>query len=223
MAKGAMQMIISPELSPLKRYTYADYITWNDGIRYELFDGVPYIKFEQEIGGVPSAMAAPAPGHQSIHRELFVQLANFLKGRQCQVFSAPLDVRLDAEADITDDTERVVFQPDIVVICDRSKLDKKGYKGAPDMVIEILSKTTGKKDKILKMQKYQQYGVKEYWIVDPDTRFLYTYLLVNGRYVANNYSDEDIAPVVVLPGCEINLSEVFASLDELEIHNDEEN
>ena len=214
-------MIISPELSPLKRYTYADYLTWNDGIRYELFDGIPYIKYEQETGGVSCAMAAPVPGHQSILGELFIQFRSFLKGRKCQIFMTPFDVRLNADTDTNDDEETVVFQPDIVVICDRSKIDKKGCKGVPDMVIEILSKTTRQKDKILKMQKYQQYGVREYWIADPESRIVYTYLLVNGKYVANNYGGEDTAPVMVLPGCEINLAEVFASLDELEFESEE--
>ncbi|MCL2387200.1 MAG: Uma2 family endonuclease [Defluviitaleaceae bacterium] len=208
-------MIISPDQSPLKRYTYADYLTWNDGVNRELIDGIPYIKYEQIVDGKPCAMAAPASGHQLIFRELFLRLGNFLSGKQCQVLSAPFDVRLNA-CDDDDEDVVLVFQPDIFVVCDKTKIDKKGCKGAPDMVIEILSPTTRKKDKLIKMQKYQQHGVREYWAVDPDARWVDVYLLVEGRYVMSGYGEEDIAPVMVLPDCEINLTEVFAPLDDIE-------
>jgi len=212
--------IISPETQKLERYTYKDYAQWNDGIRYELFDGIPYIKYEQEVNGVPSAMAAPVPRHQSIVRELFGSMWQFLKGRRCQVFTSPFDVMLNHDEDSGD--ADVVFQPDIVVICDPSKIDQKGCRGAPDMVIEVLSTTTRKKDKILKMHKYEQYGVREYWIVDPEANIADVYLLVNGKYMINSYSDDDTAPVMVLPGCEINLKDVFTSMEDWGANESEE-
>lgn len=176
-----------------RRYTYTDYMSWNDGNRYELIDGVIY-------------MMTPAPSweHQSISGELYKQLAVFLTGKNCKVFSSPFDVRLNADSG--DDN---VIQPDIVVICDRSKLAGTGYNGVPDMVIEILSPSTENRDKTLKYDKYLQAGVREYWIVDPDGKTVSVNVLENGKYATSVYTEEDIAPVHVLEGCLINMGEVF--------------
>ena len=106
-----------------------------------------------------------------------------------------------------DDT---VVQPDLVVICDRSKIDDKGCNGAPDMVIEILSPSTARHDKLVKFQLYQNAGVREYWIVDPDTKTVQAHVLESGRYFTAAYGDADTAPVYVLDGCTINLTDVFA-------------
>ena len=177
-------------------YTYADYLTWDDDARYELIDGVPYLM-------------SPAPGrrHQGISSEIHRQLANFLKGKSCKVYSAPFDVRLNA--DEADDT---VVQPDILVVCDKSKLDERGCKGAPDMVIEILSPSTIRHDKVKKLQLYQKTGVREYWIVTPDQKTIDVYTLEEGKYFAAVYSDTDVAPVHVLEGCEITLQDVFGEV-----------
>ena len=129
-----------------ERYTYLDYYSWDDGERWELIDGVAY-----------AMSPAPAPKHQTISRELLVQIANFLKGKPYEVFHAPFDVRLNADSD--DDT---VMQPDIFVVCDKSKIDDKGCNGAPDMIIEILSPSTAKRDIVLKFNAYLQAGVREY-------------------------------------------------------------
>lgn len=174
-------------------YTYADYLTWSDDERYELIDGVPY------------AMV-PAPGrtHQEFLMALSNQLYNFLKGKPCKVYPAPFDVRLAADKE--DDT---VVQPDITVICDRDKLDKRGCKGVPDMAVEILSPSTARHDRHVKFQLYQRFGVREYWVVDPETKTVQTHLLKDGKYFTNTYGEEDTAPVGVLEGCEINLKEVF--------------
>ncbi|MCL1845481.1 MAG: Uma2 family endonuclease [Defluviitaleaceae bacterium] len=201
-----------------RRYTNADYDNWPENFRCELIDGVPYPTYGYDRNGEPCMMPAPVPGHQAILRELFGRFWHFLKGRRCQVFPAPTTVRIDY-----DENGDTVFEPDLVVICDRSKIDKKkGCLGAPDMIIEILSPSTRKKDKIFKKQKYQQHGVREYWIVDPEARLVDVYLLVEGRYTVNTYSDDDTAPVMVLPGLEINLTEVFAELDEFEDENESE-
>ncbi|MCL1878542.1 MAG: Uma2 family endonuclease [Defluviitaleaceae bacterium] len=201
-----------------RRYTYADYEKWPEDFRCELIDGVPYPTYGYDKNGEPCLMPGPVPKHQKITTALLGRIWQFLRGRRCQVFPAPITVRLNY-----DDGGDIIVEPDIIVVCDKNKIDKNGINGAPDMVIEILSPSTRKKDKIFKKQKYQQYGVREYWIVDPETQFVDVYLLVEGKYVVNTYSDDDTAPVMVLPGCEINLTEVFAELDELNDNETEEN
>ena len=173
------------------RYTYSDYCSWDDGERWELIDGVPY-----------AMSPSPMRKHQGVSMALSSQLYNFLKEKPCKVYHAPFDVRLNADAE--DDT---VCQPDIVVVCDKSKLDEKGCKGAPDLVIEILSPSSLRMDRLIKLTKYRQAGVREYWIVDPDNRGVEAYVLDGERYYITGYVDE--APVTVLPGCVINLKDVF--------------
>ena len=182
-----------PEEKECQHYTYADYCQWDDGERWELIDGVSYLM-----------SPAPLRTHQGISMELSRQLATFLKGKLCEVYAAPFDVRLNADTD--DDT---VVQPDLLIVCDRSKLDDKCCVGAPDMVIEILSPSSGRYDKLVKFQTYQNAGVREYWIVDPDTRTVQACILENGKYVLTMYGDADIAPVHILEGCTINLRDVF--------------
>ena len=182
-----------------ERYTYADYAAWNDGKRWELIDGVPY--------EMTFTAMAPAPGyaHQSAVGELFAQMHGFLRGKPCKAFIAPFDVRLDAGGE--DDT---VVQPDIVVVCDRSKLDEKGCNGAPDLIVEVLSPSTAGHDKLVKFNKYLQAGVREYWIVDPDTKTASVHILKDGEYVVGVYGEEDSVNVNVLEGCAVSLAEVFA-------------
>lgn len=176
-----------------KHYTHSDYLTWDDDSRYELIDGVPY-------------MMSPAPSrvHQSVSSNLHLQLASFLKGKPCRVYHAPFDVRLNA--DTYDDT---VVQPDLLVVCDRSKLDDKGCVGAPDIVVEILSPSTARHDRLVKFQIYQKAGVREYWLIDPDTKTLQVCILEDGKYITTMYGDTDTVHVHVLEGCAISLSDVF--------------
>jgi len=176
------------------RYTYADYASWDDENRYELIDGVAYM------------MSAPSVGHQRIITEMLRQLANFLRGKQCEVFVSPFDVCLNARGD-DDDT---VVQPDLLVICNSSILDKKRCNGAPDLVIEIVSPSSSRHDRFRKLNKYLYAGVREYWIVDPDDKILNVHTLENDKYVIAAYGSDDTVPVNVLEGCEINLSDVFA-------------
>ena len=105
-----------------------------------------------------------------------------------------------------DDT---VVQPDLVVICDHSKLSGTGCVGAPDMVIEILSPSTARNDRTLKFDIYRRSGVREYWIVDPDTKTVSVHVLKSGEYVTRAYTDADSVAVHVLEGCTINLADVF--------------
>jgi len=175
------------------RYTYTDYLQWDDGMRRELIDGKIYF------------MAGPNRRHQKLSGNLYDQFKAFLKGKECEVYYAPLDVRLNA--DTLDDT---VVQPDLIIVCDDSILDDAGIKGAPDMVVEILSPTTADYDRATKFNIYLQAGIKEYWIVDPETQSLAVNILNDGRYITYLYSNNETAPVRILEGCMINLSEIFA-------------
>ena len=111
-------------------------------------------------------MSSPNDWHQLVSMELSVQLGNFFSGKECQTFAAPFDVRLFPEDDESDD---IVVQPDLMVICDKAKWQGVGHcKGAPDLVIEILSDSTKSKDLVQKLDLYKNAGVREYWIVGSD-------------------------------------------------------
>jgi Uma2 family endonuclease len=174
-----------------KRYTVDEFMSWDESIRAELYDG--------EL----RMMANPTTRHQRVLNRINVQLSLFLRGKPCEVFPAPYGVRLS-------DREDTVFEPDIIVVCDKTKLDRMMCNGAPDLVVEILSPSSVRYDKIRKYDKYREAGVREYWIVDPDKNTLQANILLDGRYKAKMYSETDIAPVSVLEGCTVNLAEVFA-------------
>jgi len=175
------------------RYTYSDYLNWDDDKRRELIDGIPYL------------MAGPNRRHQELSINMILQFGNFLEGKPCKVYAAPFDVRLNA--DTRDDT---VVQPDLVIICDHSMLDDAGCKGVPDMVVEILSPSTLKHDRVTKLNRYLKVGIREYWIIDPETQSLAVHILNNDNYVTHAYTNEETAPVHVLEGCNIELSKIFA-------------
>jgi Uma2 family endonuclease len=176
-------------------YTYADVLEWDERVRAELIDGEVYM------------MALPARRHQDISRELFGLLYMFLDGKPCKVYAAPFGVRLFPRADLSDDT---YVEPDIVVVCDASKLDERGCNGAPDLVVEILSASTTRQDLIVKLRKYREAGVREYWVVDPESASVTVYILDNDRYYISVYDRKAEVPVSVLPGCLIRLEKMFA-------------
>jgi Uma2 family endonuclease len=179
-----------------KHYTYADYRQWEleEGERYELVEGNAY------------AMSSPNTAHQTIGGELFRQIANFLHGRPCKVLAAPYDVRLFYEEDEQDDT---VVQPDISVICDEKKLGPEGCRGAPDLVIEIISPSNTGSEYIRKFNLYLESGVREYWIVSPEDKFVQVSLLKDGKYLSEIHKAGTVLPVSVLEGLSVNLNEVF--------------
>jgi Uma2 family endonuclease len=183
-----------PLLKEKPYYTYADFLEWDEGERYELMDGEAVM------------LAAPDRSHQDISRNIVVQLTDFLKGKTCKVYYAPFAVRLSPKEDDSDDT---VLEPDILVVCDPAKLDKRGCNGAPDFVIEIFSPSTAKYDKLYKFNKYLEAGVREYWMVDPDNNAVQACVLENGRYILSSYGETDTAPVSALPGCVVDLRLVF--------------
>ncbi len=184
-------------------YTYADYLSFEGDERMEIING--------EI----VMMASPLTIHQRISTELSRQLANFLVEKPCQVFSAPLDVRLFEKAGDNPRNVDTVVQPDILIVCDKNKIDDKGIKGAPDLVIEILSPSTQGHDCFIKLNLYQQAGVREYWIADPETKTVKVFLLDDeGIYrTAKAYNRTDTVKVNILNGCFIELSKVFPEED----------
>ena len=157
---------------------------------------------------------SPAPGvrHQKLSVELSRQFANHLKGKPCQVFSAPFDVRLSERSTVSDNYIETVVQPDLLVICDKTKLDDRGCNGAPDLVIEILSPSTAVVDFKIKFDLYQRFGVLEYWIVHPAEKTLLVYKRgADGLYsAADRYAGDDKVPVPLLGDLMIDLAEVFA-------------
>lgn len=171
-------------------YTYSDYLSWDSDERYEIIDGIAY------------SMASPNLRHQSMSGELYATIREFLKDKPCKVISAPFDVRLFPE---DDDSDITVVQPDILVVCDQKKLsDGRSCKGAPDLIVEILSKTNRFMDLRIKAQKYQEAGVKEYWVVNAETLEIMVNVLTNGCYVSTVYND--IAKSSVLPGLTADLN-----------------
>ena len=175
-----------------QRYTYSDYLEWDDDQRWELIDGVPFL------------MSAPSRQHQKISVNLTGLLYNYLKGKTCELYAAPFDVRLNA-----DTLDNTVVQPDVLVICDSEKLDDAGCKGAPDFIVEILSPSTSSRDRHLKFDLYRKVGVREYWVVEPDENIVSVHILTNEDYITRIYGETDAAPISVLDNRKIDLAEVF--------------
>ena len=187
-----------PVPAPKDHYTFADCLTWGESERIEI------------INGEAVMMSPPTRIHQEISGELFRQLANFLEGKKCKVYPAPFAVRLfEKDGDTPEDVDTMV-EPDISVVCDHDKLDKHGCKGAPDLVFEVLSPSTQRHDRLVKLDLYQRAGVREYWIVSPEEKSVQVFLLEgNALHPHEVYSEKDIAKVNVLDGCFIELSKVF--------------
>ena len=183
-----------------KKFNYADYLTWPDDEKWEIIKGIPY-----------DMSPAPAREHQRISAIIFAKIYNFLAGKKCEAYFAPFDVRLVESKDEADEEIETVVQPDIVVICDQNKLDKQGCLGAPDVAVEIISPSTSYKDQTEKLRLYERYGVREYWIVNPDAKYIMVYRLEGVRYGKPEYlTESDILESRALEGLKIDLSEVWA-------------
>lgn len=181
-------------------FTLADCLTWDEDKRIEIINGEAFM------------MATPSRTHQKISMELSRQLANYLEGKQCEVYPAPFGVRLFEQAGDSPENVDTLVEPDISVVCDRNKLDDHGCKGAPDMIIEILSPSSLRHDRLVKLNLYQRAGVREYWIVDPENRSVMVFLPDGGGTLRlyEDYGRNDVAKVNVLDGCFIELSKVFS-------------
>lgn len=148
-----------------KRYSYADYLSWRLQERLELLRG--------NIALMPSF---PGLTHQKVLGKLYIFIGQFLVHRTCQAFLAPFDVRLPRKQQDPDEEIYTVVQPDICVVCDESTLDVQGCKGAPDLVIEVLSPGNTQREMREKFILYEEAGVKEYWLADPAHRVVSRFL-----------------------------------------------
>jgi Uma2 family endonuclease len=187
---------------PLKKehedYRYSDYLNWSENERWELLDGHAYMS------------AAPSRRHQEIQVEILRQISNYLVGKTCRVYGSPFDVRF-ARKDELDNGIKDVVQPDITVVCDKSKLDEKGCIGSPDLIIEIVSPSTASIDYIKKLSLYEKNMVKEYWIVHPTDEIVMIYKLntLDKYERAEIYSKDDEVKVGIFGDLVIRFGEIF--------------
>jgi Uma2 family endonuclease len=182
------------------KYNYADYLTWR-------FD-----QFIELLRGRVMPMSAPKRVHQRISVKLVRMIDAFLSANPCgcEVYSAPFDVRLPSGKFSSDKEIYTVVQPDLCVICDPEKLDERGCLGAPDLIVEIISENSAKRDLKDKFVLYAESGVREYWIVRPEEQSVTQFIAENGKYsFVNTFTQEDIIAAIVLPEMKIDLSEVF--------------
>jgi len=186
-----------------KRYTYADYLTWMDDVRRELYDGF-IVKLE-----------TPWMKHQEVSINLTMVIGNYKKGKYFHAFHAPFDVRLPENVEKKEDNQiYTVVQPDLCIITDNSKLDDRGCLGAPEFIIEISTKETSKRDVKDKFEIYQKHGVREYWIVFPNDENVNVFVLdENGKFQFKGiFSEDDKIPVHIFNGdLKIDLTEVFVA------------
>lgn len=201
-----------------KVYTYADYLEFEGAERYEIIDGKPRM------------LAAPSRRHQDMFRYLFLFLGNYFKDKPCKVYAAPFDVVLmKAEYEVNtseprdhridfvtwaDEKDSIrVVQPDILVICDKSKLTDKGCTGAPDFIIEITSPTDRWYDYKDKLRLYGENGVLEYWIVDMEKQRVAQWILQDGRGydVPNLFTMQDKVSAFIFKDCVIDFADIDIS------------
>lgn len=184
-----------------KIITYKDYALWNDGNRCEVLDG-------KIIGMSPP----PIPEHQEISMQLSIEMGSYLRGKDCKAFAAPIDVYLfeDSQKNWIDENVKNWVIPDLIVVCDETKIKKSKILGAPDLVVEIISSSSAKIDRIDKRLAYQRAGVREYWIIDPANQLVEVYLLKNKNLeLSEVYNRKSEIPVQILENLKIDLTVVF--------------
>ena len=185
------------------QHTYADYLTWPDGERHELIDGIAYIK----------EPPAPSRFHQELTGELYLQVRLALEGTSWRAYVAPFDVRLPKAGEADDQIDTVV-QPDVLIVCDRRKLDRRGMCGAPDWVAEVLSPTTASHDQIVKIPIYERAGVREVWLIHPMDRMLTIYRLDDGSYGYPTILElKGRTAIAAIPGVSIDWDRATAMLE----------
>jgi len=190
-------MSLAKKLS--RRFTYADACCWPEEERWELIDGDAW-----------DMSPAPNPLHQEVSGRLFYRLYGHLRGHGCRVFAAPIDLLLP-EADEADDAVETVVQPDLVVVCDGEKVRERYLYGPPDLVVEIVSPSTARRDEGIKRDRYEAAGVEEYWVIYPVEQVVHRYRSKAGRYgAAEVFGLEDGSFLSSrFPELEVNLLELF--------------
>ncbi|WP_316846974.1 Uma2 family endonuclease [Pedobacter psychrodurus] len=191
------------ELDASLTYSYANYLNWLFPERVELIKGKIF-----------KMSPAPSRVHQEVSINLLNPIINFLKGKPCKVYAAPFDVRFPKESKADKDVF-TVLQPDICVICDKSKLDARGCIGAPDLVVEILSPGNSKMELLNKYRVYEEFGVKEYWVVSQSDQNILIYTLnEEGKFQPSKiFTLSEKITSTVLPGFELVLDDVFEDID----------
>ena len=185
-------------------HTYSDYLTWSRDYGDELINGTAYVR----------EPPSPTRSHQEIVVELCRQAANALKGKRCRVYVAPFDVRLPKSTEEDDQVDTVV-QPDVLIVSDPKKVDARGVRGAPDWVAEVLSPSTARHDRTLKLSAYERAGVREVWLVDSVDRTLTIYQLEAGHYGrATTLKLKGQTALTAVPGVTIDWDEVLALMSE---------
>jgi Uma2 family endonuclease len=183
-------------------HTYADYLTWSGSYGDELVDGTAYVR----------EPPSPSWSHQGIVGELYRQIANALEDKPCRVRVAPLDVRLPKSTEADDQVDTVV-QPDVLIVSDLKKLDARGMRGAPDWVAEVLSPSTARYDRTVKLSAYERAGVCEVWLIEPVDRTLMIYRLEAGHYrPATLLPLKGQTQITAVPGVTIDWARVIASM-----------
>jgi Uma2 family endonuclease len=193
-------MITSIEQLDLnKTYTYADYLTWQ------------FEEYVELIRGRIMRMSVPSRYHQKVSGRFFTLISNRLWKSPCEVYSAPFDVRLPHFSQKKNKEVTTVVQPDICVICDPAKLDKKGCIGAPDLMIEILSPGNSKREMKEKYEVYEEAGVKEYWLVSLEDKCVFRFILnETGKFIGlQPLTEDDVLTTPILHGLDIVLKDVF--------------
>lgn len=190
-------------------YSYADYYQWRlkDFIRVELIKG--------KISKIPSTNVQ----HQMVSGQIAGRLYNFFKStnKDYDVFHAPLDVRLSSLKDQPDELVFNVVQPDLMVFCNPSNLDDRGGIGAPDLAVEILITGKAKTELSEKFALYQQFGVKEYWLVEPTYEMILVYVLnQEGKFIGlRPYTTEDTFASNLFPEFNFEVANIFESYNNL--------
>ncbi|MDC3414499.1 Uma2 family endonuclease [Terrihalobacillus insolitus] len=176
--------------------TYAEYLKLDEDIQYEVIDG-------QIFNMSPS----PSVKHQAIAMEISTEFNIYLRSKSCRVL-AEIDVCLCGEKDNSKVKEWV--NPDIVIVCDKNKINKNRIAGAPDLIVEILLKSTAKTDRMIKFNRYQRAGVKEYWIVDPAHETIDVYILESEFYKHDGtYANDEVIEVNIFDDLTVNLKNIF--------------
>lgn len=186
------------------KYTYGDYLRWPEEERWELING-----------DVFCMSPAPLRIHQKILGKLYLFFGQFFEGKKCEAYLAPFDVRLPRENEAEEDIDTVV-QPDISIICDKTKLDRRGCKGAPDLVVEITSPGTAGRDRKDKLKLYEEHKVKEYWLVSPYGQVVEIFALgEDGKFCFPLcYKKDETAQSELFPGLKVELARIFEGVEE---------
>ncbi len=183
-----------------KKYSYADYLTWEFEERVEILKGKVF-----------SMGATPNTSHQRISGKLSGILWQKFNNMSLNFFAAPFDVRLlDKKKSTLDQEIYTVVQPDLCVICDENKIDERGAIGAPDLVIEILSPGNSNKEMKYKFDLYEEAGVLEYWIVNPADKTVFIYVLKENQFIGMHpLIEEDIIQSKLFPELDFKLESIF--------------